>query len=140
MGWLRKEIFRLFQGQRGFNLIEALVAVAVLGLIGSSVLVTLNTNFRADQTLEDKVTATNLATAYLETIRKLTFDATYSNAGDNITIPSGYSVVIDTECSSDGINFGTCTGSANETFQRVSVSVSREEKSILTMCTYKTKR
>jgi type II secretory pathway pseudopilin PulG len=120
---------------------EVLIAVSILGVIGASVLTALEANSRSTRTLDEKVVATNLATAYFEVIKKLPFASSYPNAGENITVPQQYTVDIETECSSDGTNFVPCTGSDNETFQRIRFSVLREEgRPVLSICTYKTKR
>ena len=131
---------RFLWGQRGFSLIELLIAVGILAFIGVGIALALDTNYRAGRTLDEQVTATNLVTDYFEAIRELPYAATYPNAGDNITVPFQYSVDINTECSSDGENFGACTGSDNETFQLIEVCASREGKPVLRICDYRTKR
>ena len=140
MRWLGKGRLRLFRGQRGFTLLEVLVAVGILGFIGAGVAMALDTNYRATRTLDEQVVAANLATAHIEAMRSLPYAATYPNASENITIPSQYTVIIDTECSSDNINFHECTGSDNETFQLIQIMVSREGGPVLRFCTYRTKR
>ncbi len=125
--------------QRAFSLIEVLVAVGILGVIGTSVVMALDTNFRATRTLDEHVMAANLATEYLEAIRDIPYAATYPNAGENIDIPFQYGVTVNTDCSVDGITFGDCTGSDNETLQKIVVSVSREVKPVLSICTYRCK-
>ena len=132
--------FPLLREQRGFSLIEVLFSVAILGVIGASFLAALNTNYRSDRTLDEKVTATNLATEYIEAIKQLPFAPTYPDAGDGIDVPFQYTVTVDTECSSDGETFGPCTGSEDETFQKIIVRVSRIERPVLSMCAYRTKR
>ena len=138
---LLKGKFKLFREQKGFTLLEVLVAVAILGAIGVTFMTALDTNYRATNILDEQVTATNLATAHIEAIRSLPYAADYPNASENVTIPSQYSVAIDIEASSDGINFYPPTGSDNETFQLIVIRVLREEgKPVFSMCSYRTKR
>ncbi|MFC2034437.1 prepilin-type N-terminal cleavage/methylation domain-containing protein [Chloroflexota bacterium] len=139
MRWLEISKLKLLLGQKGFTLLEVLIAAGIVGVIGTVILLSIDTSYRADRTLDEKVVASNLITAHMEAIRSIPFDDAYSTAGGNITIPNQYSVVIDTECSSDGDNFVPCTGSENETFQWIRVSVSREGRPVLSACTFRTK-
>ena len=95
-----------------------------LVLVTSLIAVSLITGC-ADNTNE-QVVASNLAAEYLEGIRGLTYASTYPDAGENVTIPSQYTVTINTECSINGNDFSACTGSANETLQKIVIAVSRE--------------
>ena len=134
--------FPFLREQTGFTLIEVLVAVGILAAIGVAFMTALNTNYRSVGTVDEKVTATNLATEYIEAIKQCSFAATYPNPDcplDGIMVPSQYIVTIDTECSSDGETFGPCTGSEDETFQKIIVRVSRIERPVLSMCAYRTK-
>ena len=135
-----KREIQISSGKTGFTLLEVLVAVGILGFIGAGLAMALDTNYRATRTLDEKVTAVNLATAHIEAMRSLPYALTYPNASENITIPPQYSVVINTECSSDSETYVPCTGSDNETFQLIEVCVSREGGPVLRMCTYRTKR
>jgi len=136
---LLKGKFRLFREQKGFSLLEVLVAMGILGIIGAGLLTALNNNAKAVRTLDEQVEGGNLAVAYLEAIKELPYSDNYSSAGDNITVPMQYSVVIDVECSSDGTIFEPCTG--NETLQRITVRVSREGgKPVTSLCTMRTER
>jgi len=139
MGWPLKGKFKLFQEQRGFSLFEVLVSVSILGLIGVGLLTALNTNSRAARTLDEQVVAVNLATAHFEAIREVPYAATYPNAGENITIPTQYSVGIDVEFSNDGETWSD--NYTDETFQKIILTVSREGgKPVLLVCTYRAKR
>ena len=148
MRWLLKGKFKLFREQRGFTLFEVLVAVGILGLIGVGLLNALDTNARATRTLDEQVTAVNLATAYLEAIKTMSYAVDYPDAEDLITIPSQYSVDKDIDFSStsnttDNITYiiWVDTPTANETLQKITVTVSREgDKPVLSMCAFKTKR
>ena len=137
MGWPLKGKFKLFQEQKGFSLFEVLVAVGILGLIGVGLLTALNTNARATRTLDEQVVAVNLATAHFEAIREVPYAATYPNAGDNITIPFQYDVAIDLEFYDGEMWSDNYT---DETFQKIILSVSREGKPVLLVCTYRSKR
>lgn len=130
---------KLFREQKGFTLLEVLIAVSILAVIGTGLLTALDTNSRATRTLDEQVVATNLAADYVEAIKGSPYAATYPDAGENITIPFQYSVDIEMECSSDGSTFGVCTGSENETLQKMTVLVSREGRPVFSICTYRCK-
>ena len=147
MRWLRKERFRFLRGQKGLTLIEVLVAAAILAAIGVGLLNALDTNVKATQQLDEKVVATNLATAYFEAIKAWEYQVDYPQNEaplNSITIPPQYIVNVDIQFSSDGdpndgIDWGLYTG--DETIQKITITVSREgDKHILTICTFKTKR
>jgi len=149
---LGKGIFRLFQGQTGFTLIETIVAVGILGLVGVGVLQAIDTNARATRTLDEQVVASNLATAYIEAIKAAPYDITelyYDDVVAGITIPPQYNVNVDIDFASnsyvdeDLITHITWvdTYTTDENLQKITVSVSREGgKPVLSMCAFKTKR
>jgi len=143
MRWLGRGRFRFLRGQTGFTLLEVLVAVGILGLIGTAVVLALDTNARANRTLNEQVTGVNLATAHLEAIWELPFSAgadNYSSVRGSIAIPNQYIVDISAQFSIDGKYFHPYTGADNETLQLITISVLREGgKPVLSMCTYKYK-
>jgi prepilin-type N-terminal cleavage/methylation domain-containing protein len=140
---LGENILKFIKGQRGMTLLEVLVSVGILASIGMAVLFAMDTNSRASRTLDEQVIGTNLATSYIEAISQLPYDNNspneYSNAGDNITIPTQYEVVIDCDYSSDATNWADNYSSPDQTLQRISISVSREGgKPVLSICTFRT--
>ncbi len=135
---LGKGRFRLFRGQRGFTLMEVLVAVGILGFIGVAFMMALDTSYRGTSTLDEKIVGRTLVINYLEAIKSAPYATTYPDVGDNITVPFQYSVVVNTECSSDGENFSACTG--GETLQEITIMVSREGRPVYSTCTYRSKR
>jgi len=147
MRWLGKGRFRFLRGQRGFTLIETVLAVAILVAIGVGLLTALDTNAKATRTLDEKVVATNLATAYFEAIKAAPYDITepyYDDVVAGITVPPQYIVNVDIDFSSDsnpndGIDWvDTYT---DETIQKLTITVSREGGNhVLSICTFKTKR
>jgi len=147
MKWLGKERLRFLRGQRGLTLVETILAVAILGAIGVGLLNALDTNAKATRQLDEKVVATNLATAYFEAIKAAPYDITepyYDDAVAGITVPPQYIVNVDIQFSSDGASgdgIDWVDTYTDETLQKIAITVSREGgKHILTICTFKTKR
>ena len=139
MRGLLKGNLSLFRKQAGFTFIEIVVALGIMGVITAGLLTALNTNARATRTLDEKVMAANLAAACIEAIKDAPFTASY-NVSDNITVPFQYEVTINTLCSSDATNYVPCTGSDNETFQRITIQILREDRPVISLCSYRTKR
>lgn len=134
MGWLLKRQFKFFRQQGGFTLLEVLVAVGILGVVATGFLTALNTNARATRGFEEQTVAANLASSYLETIKDSDYAADYTVAVAGITNPFQYDVNIDIKFSSDGINWDAPSG----TLQKITVSVSREGRPVLSLCTFRT--
>jgi len=134
-----KAALRLIRGQQGLNLVEVVIALALVGVIGVGILQAMETGARSTRTLDEKVVAANLIADHIEAIKQLSFAATYPGAGENITVPFQYTVNIDTECSNDGgATYASCSG--NGTFQKIVVSVSRGDNTVLSVCAFRTKR
>ena len=151
--WLRRNGSGFFRGQRGFTLLETVLAVIIIGLIGMGVIKAIDTNARGSRVLDEKVQATNLVTAYLEGIRQLAYDATtnpYSSVNASITQPPQYSVAVNTAygSSSDGVNiiWYSTNLSGSLKLQRITISVYRTsgnqtgERLVLSNCTFRTTR
>lgn len=143
MRWLGKGKLRFLRGQRGLTLIEVLVAAAILAVIGVVLLNALNTNAKATRTLDEQVTATNLATAYIEAIKAMDYAETYPSAEEmeSITIPPQYIMNVNIQFSSDGTTWVDeyLDGEGKErTIQKLAVTVSRDDsKHVLTICTFR---
>ncbi|MDD4877223.1 MAG: type II secretion system protein [Dehalococcoidales bacterium] len=135
---------KFLRNQRGFSLIEIIVAVAIMSLIGVGLLTALDTNAKATQQLDEKVVATNLATAYFEAVKVLTYSDTYPDPEEIISIPPQYYVNVNIQYSSDGSSGDGITWVdtyTNQTIEKITITVSREDgKPILTICGFKTKR
>ena len=133
-----KKLGQLARSKVGFSILEALVAVGILGFIGVTVVQALDTGYRSARTLDEKVTSRTLISSHMEAIKQLPYAANYPNASENITIPDQYSVIVSTECTNDDTTYQSCTG--NETLQRIIVSVLREGRPVLRICTFRTPR
>ncbi len=132
---LGKEILRLFQEQKGFSLFEVLVAVAILGVIGVTLISAINTSYQSVGILDKKAVGMNLAISHVEFIREAEYAQDYSSVVTSIVLPSQYERNIHLEYSVDGEEW-TETYSG-QTLQRIIVSISQGGKSIYSMCTYK---
>ncbi len=134
----------LVKEQKGISLIETVVAVGLLAYIGVAILMAMQTDYKAAGQLSERVVADNLATAYLEAVRESTFADEYPDTWENITVPSGYSVDVDTygtDIEATPIPwehpFSTASG---HTLQKITVTVSHGGNSVLSLSTYRAKR
>ena len=144
MRGLRRASTRFLRGQAGLTLVETIVAVGILALLGTSILTVLETSAENSRELDEKVVATNLATAYFEAVKALPYAASYPSPENLVAVPPQYSVDVDITFSSDGSTGDgiTWVDTYNgETIQKISLTISRDGgEPILTVCAFKTKR
>ena len=141
---MAKRKSRLLQRQRGFTLIEVLVAVALIVALGTAIASAMNTNASARRVLDEKIQATNLVTDYLEAIRQLPYDdvaSPYAGVANSIVLPNQYVVTMRFFYSPDGTTWVTNNNSGAYKLQKISISVSRTTgRLVLTTCTFRTPR
>jgi len=121
---------------------EVLIALFILGALGAALLTALQTNAQATRTLDEKVQGANLAAAYLEKIRNVDYAHSYPPTVFDTSIPKPpqYTVTVDVKCSIDGTTFRECQLTEDETFQKINVIVSHGGRTVLSLCTYRSKR
>ena len=91
--WLGKVRFRFIKEQRGFSLIEVVVAVAILGVIGVVFMNAMATSFRSTGIQDEQITAESLARTQLEIIKASDYLVNYNHL--KISTPSQYSLTIE---------------------------------------------
>jgi prepilin-type N-terminal cleavage/methylation domain-containing protein len=115
--------------QKGFSLVEVLVAIAILGLIASAFIGSLSTGAIATRLQGEDLTARNLAQSQMEKLKAAVYDndgATYSS----ISTPSGYSISI-------SANPAIYT---DTNIQKLTVTVSHNGSAVFSLEDYKVNR
>jgi len=114
--------------QKGFSLIEVMIAVALLGIIGVGILGALGTASKALFVTDERETARNLAQSQMEDVKKSGYASTYNSAA----IPgeyTGYSATITTDN----------TASMASNIQKITVTISHQGKVVTRLEDYKVK-
>ena len=119
----------------GFTILEALLALALVGIILVGILGALGTSSRATLIDDEQTTADNLAESQLEHVRDQAYDSTgnppqYSLIGG---IPQGYSIgLVSTRLDPEGDGAGDDDG-----LQKVVVTVQHRNSTVATLAAYK---
>jgi len=146
--------FRPFRGQRGFTLVEGLVAVAILAAIGVVFITALTNAHKGVGVLDEKTQAKALAQSQLEQIKSVLYPVVEPFYGTDVypvtvDLPPQYSMVINVvppTCIGETDN---CTpleeliGGNVTTIQQITVSVSRTgseaDRPVFSLSCYKSK-
>jgi len=135
---LDKPIFGFFHSQTGFTLIEVLVAVAIIATVGIAVLQGYQTVSTSTRMNDERMVAGSLATQYMDAIKNVPYAATYPEIAEGITVPPQYSVAVHISYSSDGTTWTSTY--TDQKLQKINVAVSRESRSILSICSFRAER
>ena len=131
------------RGQKGFTLLETLIALTILAVIAVSIFFALNISIKATARVDHHTTAESLIRTSMEIIKRCGFDLTnipplYQDSVDHhnicddiITIPDGYDVVVSAE---------RLDPSDEESIQKVTVSVDYDDELVMTTDAYKVLR
>lgn len=122
-----KGIGKQMKGERGASLIEALIALALLGFIGISFLGGLATTSNSRLIADEHASARALASSQMEDIREQDYALHY----DPVSIPPdypGYSASIDVE------------NLRNSNIQKITITVRHHNKDITQLESYKVNR
>jgi type II secretory pathway pseudopilin PulG len=115
--------------ERGVGLVETLIAVAILGLTLTVLLAALSTGSMAVSRADERAVAENLARSQLEYTKSQAYvllPAVYAT----VTPPAGYAVAVD----------ATAVPGADTAIEKITVSVSRDGRSLLSVEDFKVNR
>ena len=142
MNWSGKTGFGFLRGQKGFSLLENVVAVSILATIGVVFLGALFSGYRNIGILDEQQQAEALIRTQLEDIKSLPYDESGAYSV-TVTPPPQYSINITTTAP-------TCIGTADScvpledlvgapvtTIQEITVSIFHNNKPVLAIACYK---
>lgn len=118
----------LLSGQRGFSLVEELVAIGLVALGIVLLLAMIGTGTIGVTTQRDHTIASGLARSQLELIKDAPYDDDHTNY-PAVTAPAGFSVSVDAADWDPGSQ--DWTGTSDSGMQRITVSVSRAGEPVL---------
>ena len=125
--------WRSGRGQAGISIIETAAALAILGILAVAFLGGLGTSFKAATVINEQAVAENLVSGEIEYIKNCDYQysATEYPVDPDLDIPPGFvvppPVVEPVHATDDGV-------------QKVTVTVTRNGKVMLTVHTYKVDR
>ncbi len=131
-------MIRLVKNEKGFTLIEVVIAIALLGIIASGFLMALSGATKAILVADERTTAESLARSQMEYVKNQTYDDTnnppqYSQLP---SIPTDYTIALTAErLDPEGDGTGDDDG-----LQKITVTISHNTKQIITLEEYKGNR
>jgi len=120
------------RGEKGFLLIEVIIAIALLGIVGVALLSGLSTGSKAIFVADERATAESLARSQMENVKKQLYDGTnnpliYTVLSD-IPEGEGYEIYV-TAVRLDPKEDGTDN---DDGIQKITVTVKHHDKPIIT--------
>jgi len=119
----------LVDGEEGVGLVENLVAIAILGVTLVVFVAAISTGSIGVATTEERVTAENLARSQLEYTKSLAYQTAPASYA-TVTTPAGYAVSAE----------ATPISGADSSIQKITVTVTRDSQTLLTVEDYKVDR
>jgi type II secretory pathway pseudopilin PulG len=124
-----KKLAGFSSGEAGTSLVEALVAIAILGVSATAFLLALSTGSIATRSQDEEAMAQGLVRTQIEAIKAAAYDATGASYAI-ISTPSEYGISLSTSSSLYG----------SSAIQKVTVAVSHAGTAVLTLEGYKADR
>ena len=119
------------RNEKGFFLMEVVIAVALFGVVGITFVTSLSTGFMTLRGSDERTIVQQLAQAQMEETRSAAYVSAPTTYPTTITAPDGYSVTV---------SAFVISGMDSNTIQSVKVTVSRGETTLLELVDYKANR
>jgi prepilin-type N-terminal cleavage/methylation domain-containing protein len=121
------KMLKLIKSEKGFSLVEVLIAVGLLGLIGVAVLMALTTVSNGVLISDNQATAESLARSQMEDIKNGPYANNYLPSLPDEHVDAGYSATIDAETIAAGL-------------QKITITIEHYSEEILILEGYKADR
>ncbi len=124
---ISKKMKRILGGEKGVSLVETLIAIGLLGIIGGSLMSGMMGIYKATPIVSEQDIGKRLAQSQLETILEMPYALSYSP----VPIPSiypGYTAGISTDPFRDS------------NIEKITVTITHNDKEVATLETYKINR
>ena len=122
------------KNEKGFTLIEVLIAIALLGIIGIAFLGGLSTASKALFLADERTTAESLARSQMEYVKIQDYDPTDTQSYEQVDVPSGDYPDFTISVNADPLN------PTDDGIQKITVVVKHHGKEIITLEDYKVDR
>lgn len=141
---MKKLIKKASKEEKGFSLVEVLVAIAIIGLVAVAFLIALTTAANANRIADTRTTAESLARSQLEEIKQQNYiDYSVTGHAEYLTLAEAGYILPDNFDASFTITILDPDGdgiSDDDGLQHILVTVERDSKTIITLEGYKVDR
>jgi prepilin-type N-terminal cleavage/methylation domain-containing protein len=120
--------------ERGFALVEILIAIAVLGIISAGFLGALGTASKALFTSDERATAESLARSQMEYVKNQDYDSGDPQSYEQTDVPSAQHPNYTTSVAAQALN------NPDDGIQKITVTVKHSSVTIITLEDYKVNR
>jgi len=122
--------FTALRREEGIGLVEALIAVGILGLALTALLSAVSTGSMAVSRTEERVTAENLARSQLEYTKSQPYQPLPASYATVTPSPDDYAVAVEADVAPGG----------DSSIEKITVTVTRNNKELLVVDDYKVDR
>ena len=124
---------RWLKNERGFTLLEVIVALGIFGVVGVAFIAALSSSFQTQDITKEQVQGENLVRSALEEIRFLPYQATYT---PSVPVPTQYALTVTTTQYVDALG----TPYPLTEIQKNTATASRDGRALVTVEDLKTLR